>query len=138
LSAPRVSEIDIAETDNESIPKPEAAEENMRFGNELVALGKYDEAIIFYKRAYAMDSKNFRVVYNLATAQYLNRDYLSARNSYEIAVKLEPRDVETHLFLGFANYRLGNVTDAARAWKRVLELDPNNAVALNNLQALNQ
>jgi len=114
-----------------------AAEENIRLANELVANGRYDEAIIFYKRAYAADPKNFRAIYNLATAQYLNRDYRSAMISYESAIKLQPRDVDSHLFLGFTYYKLGDLDGAARAWKRVLELDPNNAVALNNLQALN-
>ncbi len=116
--------------------RPQASEENIRTANELVELGRYDEAIVFYRRATAMDPRNFRAVYNLATAQYLARDYEGARRSYEEALRIELRDVESHLYLGFCHYRMGRADAAARSWRRVLELDPENAVALNNLQAL--
>lgn len=113
-----------------------AAEEQIRLGNEYTALGRYDEAIIHYRRAIAADPWNVRAWYNLATAQYLNRDYSGARESFEKTIALKSDDVDAHLYLGFSHYRLGNLDAAARAWRRVLELDPNNSVALNNLQAL--
>lgn len=107
-------------------------------GNDLAALGRYDAAIIFYRRAVVANPHEFRAVYNLATSQYLARDYAGARASYTDAVGLRPDDVEAHLFLGFCAYRMNEPATAARSWRRVLELDPENAIALNNLQAIGQ
>lgn len=112
------------------------AEQQIKLGNDLTAIGRYDEAIIFYRRAVTADPWNVRGWYNLATAQYLNRDYAGAKESFEGAIKINPSDVESHLFLGFSYYRMGLLENAARSWRRVLELDPSNSVALNNLQAL--
>lgn len=113
-----------------------SAEELVALGNEQTALGRFDEAISNYRRAVAADPGNFRARYNLATAQYLNHDYSGAKLSFEESIKLMPRDAQAHLFLGFCYYRMGQIDGAVRAWQRVLELDPDNAVALNNLQAL--
>lgn len=104
--------------------------------NEMAELGRYDEAIVLYRRAVAANPGEFRAVYNLATSQYLSRDYAGAQASYESAIALRPDDAEAHLFLGFCHYRQRRPEAAARAWRRVLELDPSNAIALNNLQAL--
>lgn len=105
-------------------------------GAEAAGLGRYDEAITYYRRAVAADRGEFRAVYNLATAQYLARDYAGAQASYEAAISLRPGDAESHLFLGFCHYRQRRPEAAGRAWRRVLEIDPSNAIALNNLQAL--
>ncbi len=113
-----------------------SAEELVKIGSELTELGRYDEAISHFRRAVTADPGNFRARYNLATAQYLNRDFAAAKVSYEESIKLMPRDEESHLFLGFCYYRMGQFDGAVRAWQRVLELNPENAVALNNLQAM--
>ncbi len=119
-----------------SVTVPSNVDELIAAGNDLAGLGRYDEAISFYRRAVAADPREFRAIYNLATAQYLVRDYAGARASYEDAVTLRPADAESHLFLGFCHYRLQRPEAAARSWRRVLEIEPGNAVALNNLQAL--
>lgn len=113
-----------------------AAEDQVERGNELAALGKNAEAIPYYRRAVEFDPGNFRALYNLGTALYVTRDYAAAKNAYLDAVRVKPTDPQAFLFLGFSCFRLGDTDGAVRAWERVLELDPDNAVALNNLQAL--
>lgn len=117
-------------------PEPRTAEDQIRLGDEAVRLGRHDEATIFYRRALVADPANFRAAYNLATTRYLARDYAGAREFYLYAIQLNPNDAEAHLYLGFSHFRLGDRDAAARAWQRVLEIDPGNTVALNNLQAL--
>jgi len=113
-----------------------AAEDQVARGNELAALGKNAEAIPYYRRAVEFDPGNFRALYNLGTSLYVTRDYAAAKAAYLDAVRVQPTDPQAFLFLGFSCFRLGDSDGAPRAWERVLELDPDNAVALNNLQAL--
>jgi tetratricopeptide (TPR) repeat protein len=115
---------------------PRTAEDQIRLGDQASQLGQHADATMYYSRALAADPSSFRAAYNLATTRYLDRDYSGAREYYLYAIKINPNDAEAHLYLGFSHFRLGDRDAAARSWRRVLEIDPGNAVALNNLQAL--
>ena len=62
--------------------------------------------------------------------------YVEARPYFHAVIRLNPTDVDSHLYLGYVNYYLNDRASAAREWQRVLDLDPENALARNNLNSL--
>lgn len=112
------------------------ANEEVERGNSLAAQGRTGEAASAYEIALELDPGNYRAKYNLATLRYKEKNFGESRRLYAELLKVTPSDVEANLFLGFSHYRMGDLEGAARAWRHVLEIDPANSVALNNLQAL--
>ena len=52
------------------------------------------------------------------------------------AGQLRPDDIDTRLYLGRAYEQLGRALEAADTYRRVLELQPSNAVALERIAAI--
>jgi tetratricopeptide (TPR) repeat protein len=52
------------------------------------------------------------------------------------AVQLAPNEPETHFAMGFASKRAGDLDTAEKAYRHVLSIQPDHAMALNNLSAL--
>jgi len=71
----------------------------------------------------------------------LNRGHLllslqkpeAARRDFDSAVKLAPNDALAWLGLGLANFMLDDFTAAERAFRRTIEIDPQNIDAKFNL-----
>jgi Flp pilus assembly protein TadD len=53
----------------------------------------------------------------------------------EAALKIEPRSSPLHVLLGEARYAKGEIEPARKLFEQALTLDPNSAVAANNLAA---
>lgn len=130
------SEVPVYQTRIQPAAEVRPSEAAIERGNRAVALGRYQEAVVHYRQAVAVDPRNGRARFNLATAYYLSSDFASARGAFEAAAQLLPEDAEVFLYLGFSEYRLGNLEGARRAWRRVLEIDPANNVASNNLRVI--
>lgn len=96
----------------------------------------YIAAATHYEAAIGLKNDDPLLYYNLATCYFLMRRYHNARPYYLNAIRLNPGDVDSHLYLGYTHYYLKDTVSAAREWRRVLELDPANQLARDNLAAM--
>jgi tetratricopeptide (TPR) repeat protein len=96
--------------------------------------GRYDDAIAFADRAAARDSANPVVLYQKGEAYRLKGDasflekeksWNGAVGAYRAALGIFERDVFTWLRLGRALESLFNYPEAGKAFRRAVELDPN-------------
>ena len=67
------------------------------------------------------------------TEALTRRQFSEAITHFGEYVKLRPTDVQGHLQLGKAYWQNGNLGSALDAYRRVLQLNPNNAEALQFL-----
>lgn len=98
--------------------------------------GDYVAAAALYQAIINLKNDDALLHYNLATTYFLMKRYPAAKTSYINATRLNPNDVDTHLYLGYTYYYLNSLPQARREWQKVLELDPANELARNNLNSL--
>ncbi|MDP3013839.1 MAG: tetratricopeptide repeat protein [Candidatus Subteraquimicrobiales bacterium] len=103
-------------------------------------LGQLKQAIKALEKSVEIDPNDIIVYYYLGWAYFENKDYESAKVALLKALQL-PEDrhlVYSPFFyaLGLVYGKLGKPDEAGEAYKKALELDKDNAGALNNLGAL--
>lgn len=121
---------------------PELAEAHFRLGLTYDALGQEQEAEDAYKKAVETYKKYLAIEGNLdeAEAHYnLGQTYnglhlyTEAVREYRQAIKTKPDDAAIHYDLGLALMRLAQYDQAAAAFSKSLELDPQNYRAEDSL-----
>lgn len=104
----------------------------------LADMGKYNDAIVYYKKALALDNRA-QSHYNLANAYVALGLIEKAKEEYKISIKLDPNYSEAHNNLAKLLAEGGDHRGAVEELKLALQLNPYNAQAFNNLGAcLNQ
>lgn len=98
--------------------------------------GEYPQAAGYYQEAIRMKGNDPLTQYNLATCYFLMKKYTDARTYYKNTVTLRPDDADGHFYLGYCYYYLHDPKAAVREWQKVLEIDPTNAQARDNLQSM--
>jgi Flp pilus assembly protein TadD len=95
---------------------------------------------LFARRRIAVVKAAFKDMPDRAAQQLVRGDSLLARKdtagaraAFEEVVKLAPAHVGAHMQLAILHDSAGEHEAAAQRYRRVLELQPNNALALNNL-----
>ena len=98
--------------------------------------GQYQQAAVQAERGVQEDSGLAQLHKNVGDYLYRSGKYDDAVEAYQRAVKLEP-DLggDVYLKLGNVHYRRRETAEAARLWKRALELDPANEIVRTNLEA---
>ena len=100
-------------------------------GDILAAQNRFDEAVDLYDRALAIEQSR-----ELAVRAYRLRIRSSSRNPYlpiKSYVELHPKDLVARMFLAETYHVNGEIDKAASEYERLLEVNPGNVVALNNL-----
>jgi tetratricopeptide (TPR) repeat protein len=95
---------------------------------QLHQSGKFDAAILEYRKYLALDPGNFVARANLGAALAHQGRYTEAIREYEHALKIRPGNPEVELNLALAHYKAVELGEAAR------ELQPLHAAAPTNLQ----
>ncbi len=106
-------------------------------GNGYYYLGEYALSVAAYQDALKIDPQYKDALNNLPISlRDLGRQYGEVKNDLEQSIfflteayKLKNDDVETIRLLGVANGIKGNHQDAAKYFKRLTEIEPNNARA---------
>jgi len=99
--------------------------------------GKKEDAFEHYKKAAELQPENINFQKNLADFYYVERG--KVQEAIEIYVKilaLDPRDIECLLMLGHISVSIEKIDDAKVFYMKVLESDPDNAVARQNLDSI--
>uniref|UniRef100_A0A915IMA6 Uncharacterized protein n=1 Tax=Romanomermis culicivorax TaxID=13658 RepID=A0A915IMA6_ROMCU len=116
----------------DSIREQKAMREKEK-GNQAFKNGKFDEAINKYSLAIECDQGQPVIYCNRAMAYLkLNRFY-EAKLDCDEAIKLDSTYVKAYFRRGLANSSLKDVDSAITDFNCVLELDPNNKEAKNEL-----
>ena len=110
--------------------EPNSAQTRFKMGNVLREADRHDEAVEQYLSVLEIDSQMAAAHAGMGVSLYeLERDE-EALNALERALELDPDIIqaeEAHRFAAKASIRLGNLGAAARHYKRVLDLDPDDS-----------
>ena len=111
---------------------PEYAEAYHRLGMAHVALGErkeaqeaFERAIKFYEKRLKREPKDVDALYRVADSYGRTGDYQKASESYRRAEKLRDPDASTYYDMGLVYNKLAKYEDAAKAFGKAVELDPN-------------
>ncbi|MFB6356293.1 MAG: tol-pal system YbgF family protein, partial [bacterium] len=82
------------------------------------------------------DLSEWKSSYELGKQQYLKGNYLEALHFFSEVLKSKPNHLKSLIWLGLTEYKLGKVKQARRRLRKVLILDPDNAIAKKNLERM--
>lgn len=99
----------------------------------LEGSGKKDEALSEIKKAIDLDPK--KDIFYHALAQYYVRNKMlkNALDEYQTILNKKPDDLRAATMLALLHQGAGNMDDARKVYKYILDKDPKNALAANNL-----
>lgn len=111
---------------------PELAEKSHR-AKELMAAGKFEEAVPIYRELVRALPNNAGLVMNLGLALDFAGHKREAIREFETVLKLDPHSVPALLFLGTANLELGDAGKALGPLEKAGKAQPDNLDALGAL-----
>ncbi|XP_039099064.1 RNA polymerase II-associated protein 3 [Hyaena hyaena] len=107
-------------------------------GNKYFKQGKYDEAIECYTRGMDADPYNPVLPTNRASAYFRLKKFAVAESDCNLAIALNRSYTKAYARRGAARFALQKLEDAKKDYEKVLELEPNNFEATNELRKINQ
>ncbi|KAM4883344.1 RNA polymerase II-associated protein 3 [Thomomys bottae] len=107
-------------------------------GNKFFKQGKYDEAIECYTKGMDADPYNPMLPTNRASAYFRLRKFAVAESDCNLAIALNRSYTKAYARRGAARFALQKLEDAKKDYEKVLELEPNNFEATNELRKINQ
>ncbi len=115
---------------------PYVAGAHNNLANALSRLGEEDKAIEEYRKAIELEPENAEYLFNLGTEYGKEGIYDEAIEALKDAHRLRPRYIPALLNLGTAYFQKGNFASAEKEWKKVLIIDPQNALAKDYLKKI--
>ncbi len=101
--------------------------------NSYINLNKYDEAIIDLTKLIELNDSNIAEKYNNRGNAYLKiKNFELALNDFNSAIKLEPFYANYIFSRAYLYQTTGKLLEAISEYDRVIELDPDNCIALTN------
>ncbi len=113
--------------------KHDSAYCHMIIARLLETSGDVEGALNEIKRATALEPENTSLYHALAQFYARNDMMQKAINEYEALVNAKPGDLRAATMLGLLNQNQGRISDAKKVYAYILERDPKNALAANNL-----
>lgn len=98
-------------------------------GNQCLDNGQIDEAVEYYKKAYAISPNEYAVNMAIGTVEFQSGNLDEASIYLENAVQIEPKNLGSRIAAGVVNRELGNLDDAINHLKAAYEIDPSNSAA---------
>lgn len=99
----------------------------------LEASGKVDASLGQLKQAAGMEPDNASIVHAIAQFYVRNKMIGKAMDEYESLINKNPNDLKAAVMLAQLNQSQGNLKDAKKVYTYVIERDPKNVLAANNL-----
>jgi tetratricopeptide (TPR) repeat protein len=113
-----------------STDKPEAY---YQLGRYYQGQNRYDQAILAYRKALAVDNNFVEARNGLGVIYSVQGKYVEAIDALKLAVQQAPRAAHIYNNLGYAYYLQGQNAEAIATLREAARLDPHNQRALNNL-----
>ncbi|KAI6655185.1 Transmembrane and TPR repeat-containing protein 3-like [Oopsacas minuta] len=119
--------------------RPDMPEAHMNYGNLLIKIGDFDSALSHFQMAIDKKPDYADAYYNMATTYLKKKDSATGEKNLRITLSLDPNHI--HGLVNLANLLLEYDTlksrdEAMLLFKRVLEIDPSNELALFSLGLL--
>ncbi|QLQ78388.1 hypothetical protein HG537_0A06350 [Torulaspora globosa] len=112
-----------------------SAEEFKQLGNAAFVAKDYDKAVELFGKAIESSEQANHVLYSNRSACYSSlKRFKEALEDAEECVKISPDWAKGYNRVGAAQFGLGNLEDAEKAYKRALELDGSNKAAKDGLE----
>jgi cytochrome c-type biogenesis protein CcmH/NrfG len=116
---------------------PRDAESRVQLGNLYFDAERYPEASRWYQEALGIDPKNVNASTDLGITYYYSNKPDEALAQFDRSLAIDPSHSKTLLNMGIVRaFAKEDLTGAAKAWERVLEVAPNSAEARAAKQAL--
>jgi cytochrome c-type biogenesis protein CcmH/NrfG len=116
---------------------PSDAETRIQLGNLYFDAERYDEATRWYEAAVGIDPKNVNASTDLGITYYYTNKPDAALAQFDRSLAIDPTHSKTLLNIGIVRaFAKEDLTGAAKAWERVLEVAPNSPEARAAKQAL--
>ena len=107
--------------------------EQSNHARELMASGRYEEAIPIYRELVKALPGNAGLITNLGLACHMAGQEQEAVTQFTKALKLAPSNVPAHLYLGYAYLSLGEPAKAIPHLEVAVSADPSDAGSRGNL-----
>jgi cytochrome c-type biogenesis protein CcmH/NrfG len=136
-SAPALDEAKVSALKTAADRNPSDAETRVQLGNLYFDAERYDEATRWYEAAVGIDPKNVNASTDLGITYYYTNKPDAALAQFERSLAIDPTHSKTLLNVGIVRaFAKEDLTGAAKAWERVLEVAPNSPEARAAKQAL--
>ena len=123
--------------EKEEAAKPSPTEleaiKELNKATELMHKHEDKEAIVFLKKAIALNPELSEAYYNLGISYERLGDHKDAIEMLERAIELSPDDANAYYALGYAYYQKRKYKRAVDAFESTVRLKPNNAFAFKKL-----
>jgi cytochrome c-type biogenesis protein CcmH/NrfG len=136
-AAPALDEAKVSALKSVADRSPSDAETRVQLGNLYFDAERYDEATRWYEAAVGIDPKNVNASTDLGITYYYTNKPDAALAQFERSLAIDPTHSKTLLNVGIVRaFAKEDLTGAAKAWERVLEVAPNSPEARAAKQAL--
>jgi len=125
----------IINTEEAKVQRLTQAEKFKTEGNQQVSARKYEDAIKSYTTAIDLNPDSAIYYSNRAAAYSMLGDHQKAVDDSIIATQKDSNYAKAYSRLGLAYFSLGKYKEASDAYRRAVELDPNNTALKDSLQA---
>ena len=115
---------------------PVAVEPLWALLNPQIAKENWAEVDKIYLRILKIDPKNSTANYKLGLNYYYRKNYAKAKKYFDVALNLYPFDYNIVLMSAWNNYFLGKTNEAKVLFNKVLNIDANDASALQGLSLI--
>jgi tetratricopeptide (TPR) repeat protein len=105
-------------------------------GWALRKLGRWEDGAAAFKKAIELGGDNSDTRNELAICLMEQKDYAAARKELEAALREEPENMKIISNLGVLAMKKGDALEAAAFFRTVLELEPEDPIALQGLASL--
>jgi tetratricopeptide (TPR) repeat protein len=105
-------------------------------GADLYTKGKYDQAVVAFKRSIALDpsADNAPQAYNLLATTYIKQNKTDdAIKAYKASLLIYPNDENAHVKLGNIYYSQKNYVNAEKEYKAAIGINPTSSTDLYSL-----
>lgn len=94
---------------------------------------KYEEAIVYFKKAIDLNPDFIEAYYNLGITYEKLDKHKDSVEALKKAIQLDPNRANAHYALGYAYYRLEKYDDAVVTFKQSIKIKPDSAFAHSKL-----
>jgi tetratricopeptide (TPR) repeat protein len=108
---------------------PDAAEAHYGWGASALALGRKDEAVAAFHRAFGINPPDPEAGLRLAEIALSKRENLAALDFYQRTLGYAPNLAEAHYGWGVAALELGRADEALNSFRRAWEANPTHIAA---------